>query len=356
MKLTITLTLKGREEFTYRWMKYMNEMHCPYKILIADGGDNFELEAHLRRLDNYPNLDYEYIRYPFDTNLDMFFSKLENVISRVKTDYILQADNDDFYLLHSIPELIEFLDCNPDYVAARGQLVNFEVYDENANTKMQVKGCSYYASLELSPSPSLDSDYYLTRIEKMCQGMSDYNYYMNWYSIIRARTLKEIWRDLITLPIKEVIVLEILCHVMLINAGKLKIKSTPFYLRQADTSIFGDNLVLGNQFLERCISNNSFSEFSTAVERFMGINSIEDKREVLRSIAGWLNIFIFNIHTANLVRAGRRYRFTSLIKKIPFFVSYGRCFISLIRRFVWRTPARIRLRITEIEPFVIIHK
>ena len=37
MKLTIALTLKGREEFTYRWMEYMNEMRCPYKILIADG-------------------------------------------------------------------------------------------------------------------------------------------------------------------------------------------------------------------------------------------------------------------------------------------------------------------------------
>ena len=96
MKLTIILTLKGREEFTFRWMRYMNEMHCPYKILLADGGANLELEAHLRHPNNYPNLDYEYIRYPFDASLDDYLNKFENVISRVKTEYILLADNDDF--------------------------------------------------------------------------------------------------------------------------------------------------------------------------------------------------------------------------------------------------------------------
>ena len=157
MKLTITRTLKGRDEFTYRWMEYMNEMRCPYKILLADGGDNLELEAHLRHFNNYPNLDYEYIRYPFDATLDDYWNKLENLISRVKTKYTLHADNDDFYLLDRIPALIAFLDEHTDYVAARGQLVNFEVFNSiwDLNNK-QPRGYRYDASVV--HAPSIDSD------------------------------------------------------------------------------------------------------------------------------------------------------------------------------------------------------
>ena len=98
------------------------------------------------------------------------------------------------------------------------------------------------------------------------------------------------------MTIKEVIVLEILSHVMLMNAGKIKIISTLFYLRQFNTSVLGDTMIMGNNFLERCITNNAFSEFPFAVDRFLGLTNIEDRKEVLKSIDGWLNFFVFNNH------------------------------------------------------------
>ena len=36
-KLTILLTLKGRESFTYRWLEYSNNIRLPFRIYIADG-------------------------------------------------------------------------------------------------------------------------------------------------------------------------------------------------------------------------------------------------------------------------------------------------------------------------------
>jgi glycosyltransferase domain-containing protein len=356
MKLTIALTLKGREQFTYRWMEYMNEMRCPYKILIADGGDNLEIEAHLRHLDNYPNLDYEYIRYPVDATLDDYFNKLENLLSRVKTDYILPADNDDFYLLDRIPELIAFLDEHSDYVAARGQLVNFEVFDSIWSlSNKQARGYRYVASEVYSPS--IDSDCLLTRINNVCQGMSDYDYYMNWYSIIRTSAFQKIWKDLISLSVKEIIVLENLTHVMLMNAGKLKIMSTPFYLRQCNTSQCGDSLVRGNEFLERCISNNAFSEFPIAVDRFLGLTSIEDRREVLKSIAAWLNVFVHNIRRGQQERSVVFYRFLgALIRQVPVLGILARFVFRFLESLALQKPRRLSLRIKEIEPFIIVRK
>jgi glycosyltransferase domain-containing protein len=352
MKLSIMLTLKGREEFTYRWMGYMNEMRCPYKILIADGGDNLEIEAHLRHYNNYPNLDYEYIRYPFDTSWDDYFNKLENLISRVNTDYALHADNDDFYLLDRIPELMAFLDEHIDYVAARGKLVDFEVFDSNGASKAQVRGCRYQASAVYAPS--IDSDCPLTRVNNLCRGMSDYDYYSNWYSITRTSVLQKIWKNLITLPIKEVLVLEMLSHVMLMNAGKLKVMSTPFYLKQFHAAQFGDTLVLGNEFLERCITNNAFSEFPFAVDRFLGLTNIEDRKEVLKSIAGWLNFFVFNNHRIRQVRSFVFCRFWALIRRVPVFGSLVKFVFNFLKSLAFQTPRSINLRIKEIEPFIIV--
>ena len=104
LKLTIVLTLKDRAPFTYRWMQYMNDMQCSYKILIADGGEDSAIEQHLRNHENYPHLDYEYIRYPYDATIDDYCKKFENVISRVESEYLLLADNYYFYLLERVPD------------------------------------------------------------------------------------------------------------------------------------------------------------------------------------------------------------------------------------------------------------
>ncbi len=57
-QLTIILTLKNRSNFTLRWMHYMNTIQCKYKIIIADGGDDKEIEYKLIDKTNYPNINY----------------------------------------------------------------------------------------------------------------------------------------------------------------------------------------------------------------------------------------------------------------------------------------------------------
>jgi len=102
--LTVVLTLKDRSNFTYRWMRWMDYQRFPYKILIADGGSDGEIESHLLHRENYPSLDYEYIRYPFDSTLEMYIRKLANVSDLIKTEFVLSADNDDLILLKPLEE------------------------------------------------------------------------------------------------------------------------------------------------------------------------------------------------------------------------------------------------------------
>ena len=104
--LTIVLTLKDRAPFTYRWMRYMDDVRCPYPILIADGGEDAAAESRLRQPGNYPNLTYTYLRYPFDEDYGTYYRKLADVITRVATPYLLFADNDDFFFLEHVPAFI----------------------------------------------------------------------------------------------------------------------------------------------------------------------------------------------------------------------------------------------------------
>ena len=144
-KLTIVLTLKDRAPFTYRWMQYMNDMRCPYRILIADGGKDSAIEQHLRNHENYPQLDYDYIRYPYDATIEDYYKKFENVISRVKSEFLLLADNDDFYLLDRIPDILAFLDAQKDYVGARGRLVRLTLFGEDGLSVGVTRGARYFA-------------------------------------------------------------------------------------------------------------------------------------------------------------------------------------------------------------------
>ena len=72
--LTILLLLKDRTPFTWRWMNYYNQIGLPFKVLIADGGKDKSIEK-LADKSLFPNIDYEYIRYPYDENLGVFFKK-----------------------------------------------------------------------------------------------------------------------------------------------------------------------------------------------------------------------------------------------------------------------------------------
>lgn len=305
-RLTIVLTIKGRDKFTKRWLAYMNEVRCPYKILIADGGGSQELRGHLRQKDNYPNLFYEYYEYPFDLSFENFYRKLENIYREVSSKYIIQADNDDFFVLSEFSTMLDFLDSNAEFVAVRGQLIDLEVYSPAGDSRAVCTGVAYDATTR--PAPSIDSDCESIRVRCLCEGFSKWDYYANWYAITRTETFKKITYPLWAVNFKEIIFLEVIYHVLLVNFGKVKIFPGRFYIRQRNTSQLGDALVMENEFLERCVSFNSMLELHT----FLGsCEYFEDKEylsSVSKSIAIWFETFVYNIRRQRESRTTLKYR------------------------------------------------
>ena len=61
-------------------MEYMNFLNYPFKIIIADGGRNQQIENILKEKSTFSNLDYDYLRYPYDQTLDDFHEKMSDSI------------------------------------------------------------------------------------------------------------------------------------------------------------------------------------------------------------------------------------------------------------------------------------
>ena len=94
--LTVLLTIKDRQPFTFRWMEYANNTSFPFKVLIADGGKDPVVTKRLSNKSNFPNIDYEYILYPYDQTYREYFAKLADLTKKVETPYLVFVDDDDF--------------------------------------------------------------------------------------------------------------------------------------------------------------------------------------------------------------------------------------------------------------------
>lgn len=127
-KLTIVLPLKGRPLFTIRYFLYMEAVKCPFKILIADGSLDEENKKVIdENKHRWPHVNFEYYRFPPDNTLLDFQRKMVGILGRVTTPYVMWNSNDDFYVIDTMFECVNFLeeDTKQEYVGCGGKHYRF---------------------------------------------------------------------------------------------------------------------------------------------------------------------------------------------------------------------------------------
>lgn len=143
--LTIILLLKGRDAFTIRWFEYAKKFKLSCKVIVADGGVDNGLENELRNKKFHLVVNYDYVRYPYDENHQIFYAKVHDALTKVETKHVLLASNDDFYFFDALESSVHFLNENPEFVASRGELWDFNVISppsgfQRSNTKDHIYG------------------------------------------------------------------------------------------------------------------------------------------------------------------------------------------------------------------------
>lgn len=137
--LTILLTLKDRSAFTQRWLDYAAAVNLPFPIVIADGSID---DAAAPMVEGYraAGRDVCRIRYPVDRDYETYYRKLADSLARVRTPYVVLADNDDFFFVEGLSAAVQFLDTHPDYVACGGQCAVFWLPADGARQSGQLYG------------------------------------------------------------------------------------------------------------------------------------------------------------------------------------------------------------------------
>lgn len=233
-RVTLLLAVKDRLPLAHRWMRFMDQEQCPYRIIVADGSLDNDSGRFFANTSDFPNLAYEYIRFAPDKNYSDFFRKVSTALDLVDTPYVLMADDDDFYCLEGIRTAMGFLDEHPDFVCARGSYLGFSV--ETSGHGEEVTGAhTVYGEMRFKgaiyPSTTIAED---TSAGRMAANFSRWT--PTWYSIHRTDIWRACWNEVAALNLMNIFLFEHTLTAMVAARGKIFAGQYPYYYRQVDGS------------------------------------------------------------------------------------------------------------------------
>jgi len=225
--LTVIIPTKDRKRFLYRWMSYADKIKFPFKLLIADGAKDKEMYSYFSTTKNYPNIDFEYIKFPYDEFYDDFMLKIINSLKQIKTPYVALGNDDDFYFPTSLKTSVEFLKSNPDYSSCRGTIGTFYPLRSGKSVDHNdVYGdkFSYYFN---PPDSSIVDETALGRMQTHFS-----NYALTFYDVHRTEALLSAYEK--TKKIQNIFLkIELLTSSVTVISGKVKRLNDLFLFRQA---------------------------------------------------------------------------------------------------------------------------
>jgi glycosyltransferase domain-containing protein len=235
-RLTIVVPLRGRPLFTLRFLWHANAARLPYKFIIADGEVRPELSRLLDESQNlFPNLDIDYIRYPDDTDFGRYFAKMLDALRRVRTPYVMLADNDDFLAFTGLEQSIDFLEKNSDYVCCGGGIGGFAVYARKCPwlgglcgplNRLTYRYMPYDRSLDLGSPAAAD---------RLTKGLRNS---WSYYAVFRSPALVTIWREVAEMNLSDLQLHEKYCAMRTLTLGKARSDpATIAYFRQYWTTL-----------------------------------------------------------------------------------------------------------------------
>jgi glycosyltransferase domain-containing protein len=258
-RLTIVMPLKGRHLFTFRFLWHANRMRLPYRFLIADGQFN---EAVAHRLEDsreiFPEIDVEYVRYPDDVDYSRYFAKMSDALQRVRTPYVMHADNDDFLAFNGVERMLDFLDAHNDYVCSRGHYLTFSVYSGLGGSLGDISGKfnRFYLYRDFKDATAS------TAIERLRECGLDQALY---YAVYRTDALAGIWREIAEIDFSELTLQENFVALRALTLGKVHTdEKTITYYSQAGTGISYQPL---RQWAHHLLSRRFTSELHAMIER-----------------------------------------------------------------------------------------
>lgn len=229
--LTIVLTLRGRHLHTLRWLWHANRVGLPFHVIVADGEVHPTIERLLSDPATFPKLSFEYHRHN-DLSFSDFYRKCVDSVRRVRTDFAMMTDNDDFLIVAGIMKSIGLLKNKPDLACAGGRIPEFSLSPRPELPGAIIGRMTGQRFGYKQPARDISSDSPAERVMEEIDG-----YQVVYYHVYRTPLLRTIFEEAEKHDFSDLTVHEQFCALRTATLGK--IGSDPAnvcYLRQTGTS------------------------------------------------------------------------------------------------------------------------
>jgi glycosyltransferase domain-containing protein len=305
-RLTILLRLKGRPLFTLRFLFHANRARMPFRFLIADGEARPPLSDILENArDYFPNIDITYVRYPDDTSLSRFYTKMHDALCRITTPYAMLADNDDFLAAAGLECAMNFLDAHPDYVCCGTGIAGFSVHAPLRAPLGLLAGPISKVAYRYAPN-DLAGDYNSSSAaERVLAGLRNT---WSYYAVFRTGDLALIWNEVSELGPASLQLVDRFCAMRAMTLGKARSDPAVIgYWRQYWTSSGSHWEASGNtaprEWVHHLLRNDFNGDFSKIIERISGVAAAIDsgsepeiQARVREGCAVWLRRVLINCY------------------------------------------------------------
>lgn len=122
----IVIPTHNRVDLLQRILDYYSKYDNEFNFIIADSSSPENKTRNKKLINTYSKLKILYISN-FPQNLHQHI-KFANMVKYIKSKYVCFCPDDDFIIPNGIRECIDFLEKNPDYVAAHGSYIGFYLF------------------------------------------------------------------------------------------------------------------------------------------------------------------------------------------------------------------------------------
>ena len=213
-KLTVIVPLKERPEFTSLWIE--NNYNEDYEYIIADGSHSDKNEKIFQ---NFKKKNIQYLRFKPDSSYKDYYKKMFDCSLLLKTEFVIQSDNDDFLNYHGINKIIDTLIKK-----------NRNIGSGHISHIINKKGLFRHINF------TNDIDYYIkNQKEEIFENFFD-NYTPLFYSVFSSKIFSKIYYNIVKSDVYFLSNFEYLFSLLAIKYGDITKVNTNHYIRLINTS------------------------------------------------------------------------------------------------------------------------
>lgn len=224
-KVDLFIPTYNRPDFLKRLLTYYDNYNVKYRIIVADSSKNTIKKLNKKIVSKFNKLDILYLDKFSPSQVS--HQKFGEMVKFAKAEYSVFCADDDFLVPNGIDNAVEFLDNNPDYIAAHGTYIAFYI---NATLPFLKKFLWRF----IYPYQSINNPTPLGRLETHLS-----NYYQVLWAVRRTAQLKLVYSEFLKSKTSPVLFGELLPDVLTLVYGKMKRLDAFYSARQAFSTSYG---------------------------------------------------------------------------------------------------------------------